>query len=222
MLRTGDFMNPDNCTIIYYTSNRENEEFEKKIRYILFRMAGGIPIISVSQKPINFGKNVCVGDVGANDHNLYRQVQIACQEAETPFVISAEADNLYHKDYFDFDAPDINTVYRYNNVWLLKRHHKMFARKAWCEGAQIIGREYYLKLLDIELYGKPLWMDGHNPTNPFRSMRRNWTYYGTEFPVVSIKTGNGLRANTRTIPEEKEFLPYWGSTRVVRRKLGIR
>ena len=68
----------DLFTIIYYTSNKEDEAFEGKTRKKLLEVCGDIPIISVSQKPIDFGKNICVGDVGACDANLYRQIQIGC------------------------------------------------------------------------------------------------------------------------------------------------
>jgi hypothetical protein len=215
-------MNKNDATIIYYTSNREDENFEKKIQKVLMRMNPGFPILSVSQKQIDFGENICVGDVGANDHNLYRQIQIACQSIFTPFVISAEADNLYPRDYFDIEPSKLDSIYRYSNVWILKHHRGYFFKKRWCEGAQIIGREYYLDLLEKELEGKPLWLNGHYPTNPFRNLNQNWNWYGTDIPVVSIKTGLGLRANTLTIAgETTRSLPYWGTTRVVRTKLGL-
>jgi hypothetical protein len=218
-----DSMIKDDATIIYFTSNREDEEFEKKIQKILLRTSENrFPIISVSQKPIKFGENICIGDVGANDNNLYRQVLIACEAAKTPFVISAEADNLYPYDYFNYEPEKLDRVYRYGNVWVLKYWRSYFVRKSWCEGAQIIGREYYIDLIKKELEGRPAWSKERYPTNPFRNLKRDWTYYSTEVPVISIKTGRGLRANTVT--NNREFtrsLLYWGSTRVVKRKLGM-
>jgi len=211
------------CTILYYTSNREDESFEKKIRSILLKINNDrYPIISISQKPIDLGRNICVGDVGVSDHNIYRQIQIGCQEAKTPFIISAEADNLYPHDYFNFIPEKIDVVCRYKNIWILKYWRTVFVRKPWCEGAQIIGREYYLDLIEKELAGKPQWLDGHYPTNPFRYLNRGWDYYGTEIPVISFKTGKGLRSNTWTTNSDyTRILPYWGSVSTVRRKLRI-
>jgi hypothetical protein len=215
-------MNPSDCTIIYYTSNKENEDFENRIQKILRKIGRGFPIISVSQKPIELGENICVGDVGANDNNLYRQILIGCEAAKTPFVISAEADNLYPPDYFNFNPEVVDAVYRYNNIWVLKYWRTYFVRKAWCEGAQIAGREYYIDLINKELEGRPTWSNERFPTNPFRKLNRNWNTYGTDVPVVSIKTGNGLRANTVTNNSAfSKVLPYWGSTKVVKRKLGL-
>lgn len=207
-------------TIIYYTSNRENESLEKRIRDITRSISGNIPIVSVSQKPIDFGDNICVGDVGANDHNLYRQIQVACLRAKTPFVISAEADNLYPPDYFTFESPELGNIYRYKNIWVLKYWRTYFVKKRWCEGAQIADREYYLRLLERELDGKPMWInDKHPKTNPFRHLGNIFPTYG-EGAVISLKTGDGLRANTMTDNTQyTRTLPYWGSVRTVRRKL---
>jgi len=212
----------DLYTIIYYTSNREDEALETRIRQILKKMSGGIPIVSVSQKPIDFGENICVGDVGANDHNLYRQIQIACETAKTPFVLSAEADNLYPPDYFTFENPELGKIYRYKNIWILKYWRTFFVKKRWCEGAQIIDREYYLKLLEEELKGMPMWLNEKHPrTNPFRALGEDFPRFG-DGAVISLKTGNGLRANTLTDNSQyTRELPYWGNVKTVRRKLGI-
>ena len=60
-------------TIIYYTANREKESFENKVRENILKVKGDLPVISVSQKPIDFGKNICVGDIGQNYLNAFRQ-----------------------------------------------------------------------------------------------------------------------------------------------------
>lgn len=217
----GKLLNKDDLTIIYYTSNKENEDFEKKIQNIIKKTVGDIRIISVSQKPINFGDNICVGEVSANDHNLYRQIQIACKEAKTPFVASAEADNLYPPDYIKLKPDKIDTIYRYNNIWILKYWRTYFVRKRWCEGAQIAGREYYLDLLEKEFENKPMWTtQTSTKTNPFKKYGNNILFYGTDIPVISMKTGQGLRSNTITDNAQyTRYLPYWGSVKTVRRKL---
>ncbi|TAJ98753.1 MAG: hypothetical protein EPO36_14260, partial [Chloroflexota bacterium] len=136
-------------TIIYYSSNHEKPEFEDRIKDNILKVSGGLPIISVTHKPIDFGKNIVVGDVGASGFNMFRQVQIACREAKTRFVISAEADCLYPPDYFEFIPPRDDICYRDKNLYVMPQHRAFFWRKE--EGAthaQIIGREFYLKVLD--------------------------------------------------------------------------
>lgn len=216
-------MNRNDLTIIYYTSNRENPIFEDYIQRHLLSVCGNIPIISVSQKPISFGDNICVGDVGANDNNLYRQIQIGCENAKTPFVACAEADCLYPPDYFRLDPITIDSIYRYNNIYILKRSRHEFLRKEWCEGAQIAGREYLIDLIKEAMHGMQMWNEESRPRmNPYREIVRQWLWYGTDIPVISIKTGRGLRANASTLSSQGIVsLPYWGSYSRLRRKLGL-
>src|SRR3990167_9323101 len=105
-------------TIVYYTSNREDEAFEKKIRDNLLKVCGDIPIISVSHKPIDLGINICVGVQETCNYNLFRQIQTGCKLATTPFIISAEADCLYPPDYFQFIPPEPNKCYKCTNVYV--------------------------------------------------------------------------------------------------------
>ena len=65
-----------NTTILYYTTNMEDPAFEEKVRQNILIHCGYMPIVSVSHKPIDFGTNICVGDVGASGFNMFRQVQI--------------------------------------------------------------------------------------------------------------------------------------------------
>ena len=147
-----------NATVIYYTSNRENPEFEKRVQENLLKVSKGLPIISVSQKPIDLGKNICVGDVGASGFNMFRQVQIACKAAKTKFVISAEADCLYPPDYFQFSPPRDDVPYRDSNLYVMPDRKNFFFYKI--EGAthaQIVGRKFYIETLTKLFKGAPKW-----------------------------------------------------------------
>ncbi len=62
--------------IIYYTDNSLDEEFAKLFRQRLVNAAPGIPIVSVSQKPIDFGHNICVGEIGRSLHMMWKQILI--------------------------------------------------------------------------------------------------------------------------------------------------
>jgi hypothetical protein len=213
-------VNKNDATILYYTSNREDEFFENNIRKILVKNSRKIfNITSISQKPIDFGDNICVGDVSANDNNIYRQILIGCEAVKTPFVILAEADNLYPYDYFNFDPPDLDDIYRYGLIYVMKQYRSWFFRKPTCEGAQIAGREYLISLIKEELKDNPIWSEKQFKVNPYLQLKKSWQIFGTEIPVVSIKTGKGLRGNTRTELNGVKQLPYWGRTKTVRRRL---
>ena len=91
----------NNLTVIYYTPNYKNEEFAQNIRQKLLETIGDTPLISVSQKPLKFGQNICVGDLGRSVQNVYRQILTGCKAAKTDYVGMAEDDTLYPKIHFD-------------------------------------------------------------------------------------------------------------------------
>lgn len=213
----------ENLTIIYYTSNREDPEFEDKIKENLLNNCGGLPIISVSQKPINLGRNICVGDVGVSGFNMFRQVLIACEAADTRFVISAEADCLYPPDYFQFIPYRDDVCYRNSNLYVMPdRRDFFFYKKEGATHAQIVGRLFYIERLEKLFEGAPTWCatEKNFPKERYRKedVFETIEYWRTENPVIQIKTHKGMRYYTHSeripIPE----LPYWGNGKILRRK----
>lgn len=210
-------------TVIYYTSNREDPNFERKVQGNILKNCGGLPIISVSQKPIDFGKNIRVGDVGVSGFNMFRQVQIACEAATTSFVISAEADCLYPPDYFEFIPPKLDVCYRDNNLYVMPdRRDFFFHKKEGATHAQIVGREFFLKTLIKLFEGAPKWSleEKNFPKERWRKADvfdeiLSWT---SENPVFQIKTHKGMRYYTHSDRTPIHSLPYWGNGRDVRRK----
>lgn len=211
-------------SIIYYSSNKELPEFEKKIQENLLKVCGNLPIISVTQKPIKLGKNICVGDVGASGFNCFRQIQIACEEAKTKFVISAEADCLYPPDYFgQFIPPKEYTCYRNSNLYVMGDHRDyFFYKKEGATHAQIVGREFYLKRLKELFKNAPLWsMEEKNfPKERWKKedIFDKIEYFRTENPVIQIKTHRGLRYYTHSDRTPIYDLPYWGNGKLLRKK----
>ena len=213
------------ATIIYYTSNKEDLEFENKTRENLFKVCGDLPIISVSQKPITLGKNICIGDVGASGFNMFRQVLIACEAATTKFVISAEADCLYPPDYFTFRPERDDICYRDKNLYVMGHRRDYFFKKE--EGDthdQIIGREFYIKTLKELFDGAPEWCVEENNFPKERLHKEDVfdknkiSFYETENPVVQIKTGKSMRHYTHSDRTPVYELPYWGSGKDLRKK----
>ena len=209
-------------TIIYYTSNRENPEFERRVQENLLKVCRGLPIISVSQKPINLGKNICIGDVGTSGFNMFRQVQIACEEAKTSFVISAEADCLYPPDYFQFIPPKLDLPYRNSNLYVMPdRRDFFFYKKEGATHAQIVGREFYLKVLKKLFKGAPKWSSQEKNFPKERCGKADIfdeiLYWQTKNPVFQVKTHKGMRYYTHSDRTPIPSLPYWGSGKAVRR-----
>jgi hypothetical protein len=204
-------MDSQDKTIIYYTANTEDPFFEKRIRDDLLKKAGNIPIISVSRKPIDFGMNICVGEVPVSYTSEWKQLLLGLEAAKTKYVIAAEADCLYPPEYFEFTPPEEKMMYNYNNIYILWKFKNGFYKKTgYCEGAQICGREYWIERL------KPLLPEKWEPYSraeenslvkkifPERKEFTGW-------PVISFKTRDGVSYRTTFINNKVRELPYWGS-----------
>ena len=106
-------------TVIYYTSNYASPYFLANTLAILKNAIGDLPVISVSHKPMDFGRNICVGDIGRSHLNIYRQILIGAKAAETPYVALAEDDILYPASHFEL-RPSSMDVFNYDvNKWSL-------------------------------------------------------------------------------------------------------
>lgn len=105
----------NDATVLYYTANKINKDFAKKIKNYIKSNANGIPIISISQKPIDdMGHNLCIGDIGQSYRNVYKQILIGAKKAETKYIICCEDDILYTSDYFNYRPKDAPFAYNLN------------------------------------------------------------------------------------------------------------
>lgn len=207
-----------NATVIYISSNREDPEFEKKIQQDLLTKVGGLPIISVTHKPTNLGKNIVVGDVGLSGFNICKQILIGCENATTDFVISAESDCLYPEDYFTYRPDRTDIPYRNTNIYVQKHKQDFCCKKDSSLFSQIVGREFYIKRLKELFKDMPMWSTEYKnfPKEIHKKLFNKYEYFETKNPCISFKTGNGLRrhSNTNEIPVYE--LPYWGSIKDLR------
>jgi hypothetical protein len=206
--------------IIYYTSNKEDPKFEKRVQDNILSVTD-LPIISVSQKPIDFGENVCVGDVGASGFNCFRQVQMALKNTDADFVISAEADCLYPPDYFEFRPPN-KECWRNDNLYIMGDYRKYFWHKK--EGSvlgQVVGKQYYLDRLNLLFEGAPAWSveefnfpkERHRKADIFNKVN----FWTSDNPIVSMKTHRGMRYHTHTERINIHDIPYWGNGKELRK-----
>jgi hypothetical protein len=208
-----------NKIIIYYTSNLEDENFENKVRENILKVKGDIPIISVSQKPINFGTNICVGDVGISYLNAFRQVLLGVKQAKTDYVVMAESDCLYPaKGYFDFEPTELDAMYSYTNNWILYKNpvKNKFYRKEQTHGGIIYGRNVLIETLEKSFEGLPMW--SRKKMGFIWNRPKHIELFSGE-PMINIITGANRRKWTATMKDEpKDILPYWGTVAEVKKK----
>jgi hypothetical protein len=205
----------DDLTVVYYTSNREDERFEARIRRSIRHASRGVPIISVSQKPIDFGVNICVGEVGVSGLNAWRQFQIGVQAAKTKYVCPAEADTLYPKEYFSF-VPPRDDMYYLAPLYVCfsqRGYGKYFARKSrGSESAMVVNRELVLSRLEVMYDGLPTWGPDFDAVWLLGKQPREFFHMNT--PVVSFKTDRNMHRKTpHEIDDRIRDLPGYGNVR---------
>ena len=106
-------------TVIYYTANCPKRSFAERIRERLLLSIGELPLVSVSHKPLKFGKNICIGKREKSSLTVYRQILIGAKAAKTKYVALAEDDTLYPPTHFEL-RPSSDDVFAYNlNKWTI-------------------------------------------------------------------------------------------------------
>lgn len=209
-------------TVLYYSSNREPWDFEKRVIHDMQKKSNGLPVVSVTQKPINLGKNICVGDVGTSGFNMFRQILLGLYEVKTDFVISAEADCIYSPDYFTFKPERDNVFYRNDNLYVLYKTNLFYRKPQGSTWSQIVGTKHFIKILEELFAGAPMWSVEEKSFPKERWKKYDvWDtreVFTTEFPCVSFKSGYGMRKKSPTEHEPISTLPYWGKAKNVNRK----
>lgn len=111
-------------TIIYFTENRLAEPLFTACQKLLIKAANGRQIISVSHKPMELGKNICIGNQKPSWLTLYKQVLIGAKVATTKYVAMAEHDCIYTDEHYSFMPPLDDTFYYNEHHYLVQYAEK--------------------------------------------------------------------------------------------------
>ena len=105
--------------IVYYTNNVLDKKIFLACQAQLKRCMEiwKFPIISVSQKPMNFGQNFVMTNLERSVLSMYKQILKGLQECKTDVVFFAEHDVLYHPSHFDFTPEREDHFYYNRNEW---------------------------------------------------------------------------------------------------------
>jgi hypothetical protein len=203
-------------SVIFYSACTEDPVFEQKIIDNIKKQAWDLPIISVTRKPVDLGRNICIGETPICYSNSFKQILIGLKEATTDFCIAAESDVLYPREYFTFTPPLEDRVYRYTNLWVHFDGRDRFWKKNWVEGAQMCGREHWIKSIEAILVNPNSW-----EPEPFQFVfkeKDEYSWSGKD-PILYFKTRKGI--GFKTGYEQETYvknLPPWGTAEEVRRR----
>lgn len=220
--------------ILYYTDNKLDPFLFEKCQEKLTEAADGKTIISVSQKSLDFGKNICIGDIGRSHLSLFTQILTGAQASNADFIALAEHDCLYSPEHFNWIPPD-NSFFYYNlNHWLCQWGGKVSGvysyKKRRVLSNLICNRELLIEHVQRKVDALKAGAEirrgiagacefGVVPDHVAMSKTRRMKDLGkgiglakgfrTEIPNVDIRHGGNFSGGRRA-KKQRYSIPYWG------------
>jgi hypothetical protein len=218
-------------TLLYYTANTAWHIMTENVRKHLLSIKGGLPLISVSQKPLDFGKNICVGEIGRSYYNCYKQIYIGAQEVKTKYIALCEDDTLYSMEHFSHRPSRIDTFSFNNNMWYTEETmywNKFDHGMCTC----IVERDTLVKTLAPRFIMYPYEsMVTERMQRYFQEPGRNDKKFGipnakteifkTKIPILTFNFFAGLGGKKITkahVPIVKKDLEPWGDCWTLKKK----
>lgn len=103
--------------ILYYTDNQLNMKLAGRVREQMLK--SGLPVTSVSLKPMNFGRNIHI-KAERGYLTMFKQILAGLEAMTQNIVYFCEHDVLYHPSHFEFTPENKNTFYYNGNYWFLR------------------------------------------------------------------------------------------------------
>lgn len=223
--------------IIYYTDNRLGEPiFSVVQKYIL---NSDLPIVSVSLKPIDFGKNIVL-KLTPGYLTMMKQIIRGLEESEADYVFFAEHDILYPASHFDF-TPKRDDIFYYNaHVWRWKypdnlaiTYDRLISLSSLCVNRKFALNHYkrrLKKIKDLELESdkrrEPQWARrwGYEPGT--KKIKRggfsndDFETWRSADPIIDIRHGRTFSQSKVTLDSfihppvnwretTLDKIPYW-------------
>lgn len=184
--------------ILYYSQNKVNMKLAGQVRNQI--LMSGLPITSVTRKPIKFGNNIVMKEDG-DVRMMFKKILLGLEAMTEDIVYFCEDDVLYHPTHFQFTPTERGTFYYEGNYWML-RLEDGFAVHYDCSplSGLVVYREAALqhfreRMQMIEELGeeyKPL----HMGFEPFTHGRVKWKFwcnyevFSSGFPSIDIAHGS--------------------------------
>lgn len=212
--------------IIYYTDNRLTDPILSVAQELI--AASGLPITSVSLKPIDFGNNFVL-DLQPNIVTMVKQIVKGLKESKEEYVFFCEHDVLYPYSHFEF-TPTSDTVWYYNqNVvrWrypenVAVSYDRMISLSCLCVNRKFALDHYSKRLRVIEENGwdqnvtrEPIWARKWGYEPGAKKRRRggfsddDFETWRSEIPVIDVRHGKTFSPSKVTLDSFKHAPQNW-------------
>ncbi len=205
-----------NKGIIYYTDNRLAEPIFSVVQKLILK--AGLPMVSVSLKPIDFEKNIVL-DLSPGFVTMMKQIVKALETNQSDYVFFCEHDILYPLSHFDFTPPRDDIFYYNANVWRWKypedcaiTYDRLISLSSLCVNRKFALDHYHKRLAKIKE------MNWESDTRHEPDWARKWGYepgtkkttrggfsdddfetWTSQYPVVDIRHGKTFSQSKVTL-----------------------
>ena len=219
--------------LLYYSDCRGNDRVLQAVQDHLRRVVpADWPIVSVTLKPISFGRNVVL-PLERGQLTLFRQILAGLEQLDTEIVFFAEHDVLYHASHFDFRPPPLDRVYYNAHRYQVSSedgravHYRCCQTANLCADRQLLLAHYRKRIAAVEAAGGYRREMGYEPGTNRWSRRMDGIGHETwmaPYPNLDVRTRYNL-SKTRWSPQafrnkdscegwiEVDEIPGWGLTR---------
>jgi glycosyltransferase involved in cell wall biosynthesis len=218
--------------IIYYSDNRHDELIVSACQKQIKKGCNGNEIVSVSLKPIDFGKNIVL-NAERSKLTQAKQILLALENSTSDIIFFCETDVLYHPSHFEFTPPRKDIFYYNDNKWRVdfETGQALFYHCAQVSGLCVyreLALEHYRKrVARIEAEGRYDNKIGYEPgLHKFPRGIDNACYemWNSEFPNIDIRHRNCYTSSRWTQEEFRDKstcqgwkmadeVPWWGVTK---------
>jgi len=105
--------------VVYITDNNADSYLLEVCRKNLLRCVDGLDLVSVSQQPLDFGKNIVISGLDREPYSIFKQILTGIESTDADFIFIAEHDILYHPSHFEFIHPKKTRIFYNTNRWAI-------------------------------------------------------------------------------------------------------
>ncbi len=142
--------------IVFYTDNRVDDRIGAAARKSIG--ASGLPVVSVSLKPLSFGHNIVLpGERGYLQ--MFKQILAGLEALGTDIAFLCEHDVAYHQSHFNFTPPDREHYFYNLNVFKVDAamgravHYRTKQTSGLCADRQLLIEHYRKRVARVEAEG---------------------------------------------------------------------
>jgi predicted O-methyltransferase YrrM len=205
--------------IVYFTDSRLEETLDEAVRKNILYACSDIPIISVSQKKLNFGENICIGIRARSYLRLYRQLLRGLEAIDDDAIVYVcEHDVFYHPSHFDFIPPRQGRIYFNKNRYYTQNGINHFTKAI---GTRALSQAVAYKPVLISHAKEQVSARIDGIASPCIGPFDN---FESKYPNIDVRHGGNFSNSDRFNEKEHRYykIDGWGTVRMFRETIGYK